>query len=171
YIATGLALRAEAKVKVRQPLASVTVPSVSHHYLDVIAEELNVKEVKIVETDGQRQQRIAKPAGEGAVDALKLYPEVKLDTTLTPELKREGVMREVVRNVQSARKQAGLQVDDRISLVLHGEDTELNKTIEEHASTIQAETLATSLNQSEAKDFETQVKVEGVDLTIRLAKA
>ncbi|HSX37064.1 MAG TPA: isoleucine--tRNA ligase, partial [Patescibacteria group bacterium] len=47
YIATGLALRAEAKVKVRQPLASVTVPSVSHHYLDVIAEELNVKEVKI----------------------------------------------------------------------------------------------------------------------------
>lgn len=146
FITEGLSLRAKAQIKVRQPLASVKLPSCPDYLVDVVKEELNVKLVNV--------------GGE----------EVVLDTEITPELKREGLMREVVRNVQSARKQADLQVDDRIALSLETDDAELQKAIEEHLETIKAETLTSEFGG--VKDgFETSAKVEGADLKIALAKA
>jgi isoleucyl-tRNA synthetase len=144
-ITEGLALRAQASIKVRQPLASVTVPEVPESYTEIIAEELNVKEVR-------------------------WGKELALDLEITPELKREGVMREVVRQVQNARKAAELQVDDRISLVLSTDDEELMDTIKEHGSVISQETLASSLDYSGQGSFEQTVKVENLELTIKLSK-
>jgi len=162
----GLSKRAEAKLKVRQPLASV---SLSSQHLDFLAsnspqaefygaillEELNVKRYEL--------------RTEGA-DAL----EVTLDVAITPELKREGMMREVIRNVQQARKQAGLNVDDRIELNLYSEDAELTAAIQEHAQAIRQETLATSLDQSDAQVsdvYATTVQVDAVTLAIALKKS
>ncbi len=145
YINEGLSQRAAAGIKVRQPLAQVAVPQVAPAYAAIITEELNVKKVVHGES-------------------------VRLDTKVTPHLKREGLMREVIRNVQNARKQAGLSVDDRIALQLVAEDTELQKTIEEHGETIKQETLAVSLEDVKTADFESTVKVEGHPLHIRLAK-
>lgn len=146
-ITEGLSLRAKAGIKVRQPLASATVPEVPEEYKEVIAEELNVKSVVFGE-------------------------EVSLDTHLTPELKREGMMREVIRQVQNARKQAGLNVDDRIALELHTNDSELAKAIDEHEDAIKAETLAKSLTSGQgSKAHAASVKVEGADLHIGLEKA
>jgi isoleucyl-tRNA synthetase len=144
-ITEGLALRAQASIKVRQPLASVTVPEVPESYTEIIAEELNVKEVR-------------------------WGTELALDLEITSELKREGVMREVVRQVQNARKAAELQVDDRISLVLSTDDEELMDTIKEHGSVISQETLASSLDYSGQGSFEQTVKVENLELTIKLSK-
>lgn len=145
-ITEGLRLRAQAQIKVRQPLASVTLPVCPDYLVDVVKEELNVKQVE---------------TGSKAVE---------LDTHMTPELKREGLMREVVRNIQSARKEGGLNVDDRIALSLSTDDNELQKAIEEHIETIKAETLATDI--SGVKDgFESTVKVEGSTLTIKLKKS
>jgi isoleucyl-tRNA synthetase len=142
----GLAQRATAGIKVRQPLADATIPKLPDHYKEVIAEELNVKTVK-------------------------WGKELKLNTILTPELKREGLIREVVRNVQNARKQADLQVDDRINLALTTEDKELSKAIAEHAKIIAEETLAKNLNKTQPTQYSTTVKVEGNELTIFLEKA
>jgi isoleucyl-tRNA synthetase len=148
YIADGLAQRAEAKIKVRQPLQSVTVPELPKIYQDIIAEELNTKEVKWGKA-------------------------VKLDTKLTPELKREGLMREVVRYVQKARKDAGLDVDNRINLHLKTDDKELSAALEDSRLTdiIKHETLAKSLTEEVKDGYSTTVKVEGAELTISLAKA
>ena len=145
YVNQGLSLRARAGLKVRQPLASVTVPKLGEHvdFEPILMDELNVKSVA---------------AGE----------EVMIDETITPELKREGLMREVIRHVQSARKQAGLNVDDRIVLNLETDNEELRSAISEHADTIMAETLAEKFGDT--SENTQAVKVEGATLTITLQK-
>jgi isoleucyl-tRNA synthetase len=70
---------------------------------------------------------------------------VALNLELDDELRREGLAREVVHAVQSARKNAGLDVEDRISLALRGDD-ELLAAAREHQDYVAGETLATSLD-------------------------
>lgn len=147
YVNEGLSVRAQNQLKVRQPLGSVTIPEngTVFDFTDILKEELNVKMVK----------------------AGKVF---ELDLTVTPELKREGLMREVVRNVQSARKAAGLQIDDRIALVLATDDSELEKAVHEHADTIKQETLALHLTTDGSGDYESIVRIEGKELTVKLKK-
>lgn len=160
YVNQGLSLRAKAGIKVRQPLASVTLDGehLSDYYKEIIKEELNVKEVTFNATLRVDDARHAQ-----AVDA------VKLDTELTPELKREGTMREVIRFVQNARKDAGLNVDDRIALGLSATDAELAKAVSEHLGIIKAETLATSCSES-VDGYATVAIVDGSELKITLKK-
>jgi isoleucyl-tRNA synthetase len=68
---------------------------------------------------------------------------VAIDTTVTPELRREGLAREVIRLVQEARKTDGLDVTDRISLGWSANDPDLAAALTEHASLIAGEVLAT----------------------------
>ena len=154
-IEQGLALRmakseTENQVKVRQPLSLLQYGGsrLASLYEAIISEEVNVKNVRNNEgRDG----------------------EVQLDKTITPELRREGLMREVVRNVQAARKQAGLQVDDRIVLSLASSDNELLQAIEEHSDAICTETLATSMSDVE-DGYLMETKIETADLRISLKK-
>ena len=147
FVNAGLSIRAKERVKVRQPLASITVPTLGKfvNFEDILKEELNVKEVK-----------------QGG--------EVELDLQITPELKREGLMREVVRHVQNARKAAGLNVDDHITLCLGTDDKELQDAINEHQKTIASETLADEIVEK-IEGYEDTVKVEGAELKISLKKA
>jgi isoleucyl-tRNA synthetase len=66
----------------------------------------------------------------------------EVDTTLTDELVDEGVAREIVRSVQDARKQAGLEVSDRISLGISG-SAGVEKALAAHRKYVMTETLAT----------------------------
>ena len=163
-IAEGLKQRATASIKVRQPLAKATVwdtinPSYKHNaeLLRIMADELNIKEVVYDASGGTK-----KPAENGA--------RIELDTTVTPELKREGLARDVVRHVQNARKNAGLEVDDRIALSLTTTDAELRQAVDEFADTIKHETLALTLDDSTYAHRET-VKIEGRELSASLEKA
>ena len=94
-ISQALALRAAAKIKVRQPLQLLELPASAEQFfpedIEMIQEEVNVKEVRIVSGD-----------------------ELKLDTTITLELKAEGIARDLIRHVQGLRKQAGYALDDKI---------------------------------------------------------
>ena len=71
-----------------------------------------------------------------------------LDLELTPELRRAGLAREVVRPVQEARKTSGLEVTDRIALRWHA-DGDLAAALRAHAATIGAEVLATAITEGE----------------------
>jgi isoleucyl-tRNA synthetase len=151
YVNEALALRAKSGVKVRQPLQSVSVPMVGQvlDFASILTEELNVKEVLVV-TDA----------------------ELSIDLTMTSALKREGFMREVVRQVQNARKQADLNVDDRIALSLSSDDNELSAAIEEYKSQIMTEVLAVNLQKGQLEDgYSVDVTVEGRGLAVALKKA
>lgn len=147
YVNQGLSIRAKERQKVRQPLASVTVPTfgTTIDFKDILKDELNVKDV----FDGG---------------------EVSLDLYVTPELQREGLMREVVRFIQNARKDAGLNIDDRIKLSLSTDDERLTSAIDEHQVEIASETLATNMDAAEYA-YKTTVKIDGVELAISIEKA
>jgi isoleucyl-tRNA synthetase len=70
---------------------------------------------------------------------------VLIDTVVTAELAAEGLARDAVRHIQQARKDAGLDVSDRIHLVLHADDSSMS-ALETHQGFISAETLATELS-------------------------
>ena len=159
----GLSKRAKAGVKVRQPLAVATLIStlssalsdtLNRELIEIVKEELNVKVVKTV---------------TGSEIGGSPNPTVELDFEITPELKREGLVREVIRHVQNARKNAGLSVDDRINVSLTTSDDELQRAIEEHANVIAVETLADHIEADEYS-YKIDVKVEQATLTVSLEK-
>lgn len=150
----GLSLRAAAGIKVRQPLASVNVVGIDdilgedkEELVPILLEELNVKQV-ISEKNDQM---------------------VSLDTKITDKLKLEGLAREVVRLVQGARKEAGLEVDDRIKLYLKTEG-ELKKAITNHKKDIETEALATIVDDAPG-DFTKEETIDSQKLSISLGKA
>jgi isoleucyl-tRNA synthetase len=100
---------------------------------------------------------------------------VALNLELDDELRREGLAREVVHAVQSARKSAGLDVEDRISLTLAG-DEELLAAAREHQDYVAGETLATSLDfdgaQGASADAEAaEIEGRALLISVRLASA
>ena len=160
----GLSKRASEGIKVRQPLASVklvntisqdTPAEVAQFLIDIAKDELNVKSVEIV-TDSESESA---------------QPSVVYDLTITPELKREGLMREIVRHVQSARKQAGLQIDDRIILNISSDDSEIYQAIDAFADVIKSETLAVELNSVVNESEKYDAKIEGKLVEVSLKKA
>ncbi|MCE9532642.1 MAG: DUF5915 domain-containing protein [Planctomycetes bacterium] len=82
-------------------------------------------------------------ASEGWIGIADRGTHVALDTRITPELAREGMARDVIRQVQDLRKNADLQIEDRIVLHLGTDADNLNQAIETHRAYIAAETLTT----------------------------
>jgi isoleucyl-tRNA synthetase len=100
---------------------------------------------------------------------------VALDLTLTSELVREGLAREIVHAVQGARRSAGLQVADRIVLALSG-DEQLLAAAREHEGYVSGETLALDVAYDGAAPPSAEmvteaVSIDGRELTIALRRA
>jgi isoleucyl-tRNA synthetase len=93
---------------------------------------------------------------------------VALDLAIDEELRREGLAREVVRAVQNARKDAGLDVADRIALTLGG-DAELVAAVRAHEEYVAGETLASEVSYDGAEGGVADV-IDGLQLRIRVAK-
>ena len=132
----------EAQVKVRQPLAKLVYvgSELPKWGIEIVKDEVNVKEVE---------------QGEKAW----------IDKEINDELAREGFVRELVRVVQSARKKAGLNVDDRIRLSVSVE------VPEEWVEMLENEVLAEGLARDENYAYDEIVKVGGENITISLEKA
>ena len=228
----GRAARAESKVKVRQALGRMLVPSaifekLSPELQDEIKAELNVERIESFASAGdlvdhsakgnfrnlgkrfaQRTPLIAKAIAE--LDAKDLAEQLRaagralmefegeqleltaddvivterpregwsvvneqgetvaLDLELTPELLRSGMAREVIRFIQEARKRAGLEVSDRILVVIEA-GPEMTEAIAAHRDLIAAEVLALELIQDQV-DAATDEDLE-LDLRLRLMKA
>ncbi|MDZ7645040.1 MAG: isoleucine--tRNA ligase [Woeseiaceae bacterium] len=94
-----------------------------------------------------------------------------LDTQLTDTLRREGIARELVRTVQDARKQAGLDVADRIVLGIRGTDA-VEAALAEHRDYLMHETLASSWASSQAEPrYRGEGRLDDETWTIEISKA
>ena len=145
-ITAGLAERmkkteTEAQIKVRQPLAKLVYAGekLDDFYEQIIMEEVNVKSVE---------------HGEA----------LALDKTLTQKLLEEGKIRELIRFVQAARKKAGLNVDDRIKLMVSMEVPETYREM------LMNEVLAEELVYEGNFAYDEIVKVQGENVAISLEK-
>ena len=98
---------------------------------------------------------------------------VALDPTLTPELRTEGLARELVSRVQRLRKEAGLAVSDRIRLHASG-DAEVDEAVREHRDWIASEVLAREVviggGPSERYDAAQTLDLDGLAARVALTK-
>jgi isoleucyl-tRNA synthetase len=154
----GLAKRDEAGIKVRQPLASLKIKNEKlkmkneSGYLNLIKDEVNVKEVEFVKDKGDL--------------------EVKLDTKLTDELKQEGIRREIVRFINNMRKDTGLTIQDNIVIYWQSVNGEIKKAIKNYKNDIIRETLASGMEKGKAEesDLSKEVKVNGAKVWLGIKK-
>lgn len=173
-IAGGLALRMNrgddyGQIKIRQPLsyASYTGERLDSYYEQIMTDELNVKRINWVEKlDDYRIGGVV--TGED-----KPATWLELNKELTLELQSEGLSREVIRVVQKARKDAGLNVDDRIHLMLVTSNEAVADAVKSWATAIQAEVLATDLTTDsvDSLDYSVDVMVNKLPLTVGLIRA
>ncbi len=149
-VSLALEARQRAGIKVRQPLSSLTLSSSAlvdkDELLVILAEEVNVKKVQF---------------GSG------FEGEVFLDTVLTPELKREGEVRDLVRAVQELRKQASLAQEDRVTLMVSTDDMGKDIADAAHGELARVAGVQEVLHRSGVSADETEVRAG--DTTLRIA--
>ena len=151
----GLAARATAGIRVRQPLQKLKIKNeklkISRELLGILAEEVNVKEV--------------------VVD-VKLSGDIELDTAITVELKEEGIMRDLTRLVQDLRQGAKLLPKDKIALFLEL-PMEVTSAIQNREKMFSAEVGAKRIEYKKSTKFDAEIysKFGDADIWIGLKKS
>jgi isoleucyl-tRNA synthetase len=229
-VSLGHGLRKQHEIKVRRPLASITVVTHDHQqqqaivdHAELISDELNVKEVKVTASTSGLLKLSAKPdfarcgprfgarvkevaafvaglseaqieslldgnglevAGStitGADLVIDRQPEegmavaatgglaVALSIETTPTLLAEGLAREFVSKVQQERRQAGLDVSDRIAVHWWTDDEALAAAVSSHEDYIKGEVLATRLERSTDWDGE-RSQLEGTPYALNVER-
>ena len=147
-VTIGLQLRAQAKIKVRQPLSEVVIKEIfAAELVEIIKEELNVKDVAVNKDQAE---------------------SVTLNTGLTAQLLQEGQARELVRHIQELRKEAGFEVDNHIAIGHIG----MSDIFQVFGDMIAKETLADTVAEEklESYDIEKKIKIDDIEFEIYLKR-
>ena len=151
FASMGLMARDTSGIKVRQPLATMIVkhdgvePKFWLQLKEIVKDEVNVKEI-IFEKNSNSD-----------------LPAVRLDTNITPELREEGEMRELVRNIQELRKKSSLNPGDVIALkIITDEDGQslVNKFVDEIKRGTGTSDIILMIGSGEIKIGEHSFKIE-----------
>jgi isoleucyl-tRNA synthetase len=155
FVTMGHAARVQAKLKVRQPLTAAVIinspTKLSPEMQSIIAEELNVKFVHFA--DGVP---IEWPHVENNGIILALDPNI------TEELRREGLVRELVRELQALRKQAGCKPGELVTFYYQTDDALITSVLEGEKTQLLEETTSTDLISSSTE----QTVVQAVTVTV-----
>ncbi len=146
----GLSLRTEKGFKVRQPLQELKInKDFPSDLKDLIKEEVNVKKVSFVKN---------------------LKEVIDLDTVLTEELKKEGLLREIIRHIQDLRKKAGLTPKDE-AIVFYAGDS-FSNIFKDNRKEILSITRSLDIKKSKGENFLSQkeVKIEDDNLFLAIKK-
>lgn len=146
--ALALAKRAEAKIKVRQPLALLKIKDekskikIDDGLLEILADEINVKQVIF-------DNKINPPGGG----------EIELDIKITPELEMEGIKRDIIRLIQDLRQEAGYKPKDLIRLWVEASDR-IEKIIEHNLSDLKKEICAEEIAIGKTDKFDAEISTQ-----------
>jgi isoleucyl-tRNA synthetase len=148
-VSLALAERQKAKIKVRQPLNELQIKNYwlkkEPELLELIKDEVNVKKISFGK-------------------------EFKLDTKITPELREEGVIREIIRHIQEMRKETGLKPKDKIFVGYSGSE-EVLRILERNKESILKEARILDLKKKEGKfDLERKVKVDDEEIILAIKR-
>jgi len=153
----GLAKRDEAGIKIRQMLGKLMIKvknEITLEYIELIKDELNVVSVEFLETNDDKI-------------------EVELDTVITPELKAEGLKRELIRFINMLRKEASLSLNDETLIYLAGAPEDFKLTLAKKKADIMKDTLSTELNFVDSLPdvlVSKEIKVDDLKLQLGLKK-
>lgn len=160
--------RKEVGLKTRQPLEELRVHNplgdLGEELSQLIAAEVNVKHVSFIERVEPRKGWVLKRENDVIISLKK---------EITPELKKEGMIREVVRQIQQMRKEAGYKPNHRIFIGIKGNE-ELNDLLLKNKQSITKETIAEDLDVVEKKDkdfdLNKQVRINDQELWLAIKK-
>jgi len=153
----GLAKRDEAGIKIRQMLGKVMIKvknEIALEYIELIKDELNVASVEFLETNDDKI-------------------EVELDIVITPELKAEGLKRELIRFINMLRKEASLSLNDETLIYLVGAPEDFKLALAPKKADIMKDTLSTELNFVDSLPevlVSKEIKVDDLKLQLGLKK-
>lgn len=162
----GLAARADGKIKVRQVLNKLKIKNSKfkkeEELINLIKDELNVKE--IIFTDELKEEENFIVKGNGKI-------KIALDIKLTTELKEEGLIRELIRQINTFRKELKLTINDTVNIYLKIEDKELKKIIEKCRPQLAKGVIAKKIElKSRETDFQKKLMIENKKVLINIEK-
>ncbi|MFA5062421.1 MAG: isoleucine--tRNA ligase [Patescibacteria group bacterium] len=132
----GLALRAEKGIKVRQPLSRLILSeALSKDLYVIIADELNVKKVEMGRIEANENFTVKEDTSV----------KVGLDIMMTEELKKEGIVRELVRTINQMRKDQKLTINDAVVVKYTTSDDLLGSVFSDYADEIKKSVLAVKI--------------------------
>ncbi len=158
-----LFLRAGNGINIRQTLGACGITGVQPELFPIISEAVNVSAVRL----------------GGLEKSPYVFTDYKdnitvwLDTEITPGLKKLGILRELRRNINSARKKAGLTPQDRVHVLLCTSDPTLQKIITEKNDQLIQAVIAHDLSlvpSPGAADYAIEVELDGIPLWIGIKK-
>ncbi len=138
------AIRAEHKIKVRQPLADLEIQGakISPEIMQIILDEVNVKNGHFVEELKEEEGYVIKADGQLGI---------RLNIKITDELKKEGLVREIIRQINALRKEAGLTISDRIIVYFETSDELVLSVIKNFEEKIKKDTLSDNLEKGKVE--------------------
>ncbi len=152
------AVRSQAKLKVRQPLARAAIKlDLPETLRQILAEEINVLEITVDQTLPSGGSWM--PADSG---------EIALDVAMNPELQAEGNIRELVRCTNALRKQAKLSPKDSVVIHYQTESAELKELIQKRSEDLQIATISRSWEEASLFTEQTAADINGTPITISL---
>lgn len=147
-VSLALEARSKAGIKVRQPLQELRIKKkLNDNLFELIKGEVNVKEIIVDD---------------------KISNDVELSTEISTELKQEGQMRELVRNIQDLRKKAGLVPQDKVALVV-GSDDKGKEFVNKFAEKIKKATNVSEIKLESAPEGE-EIKIENLVFNLKINK-
>lgn len=175
-VALGLNLRVKAGIKVRQPLREIKVRNyelrikdnvLRNQISEIMKEELNVQSIgSIKDVNSLDKKWLVETNGELTV---------VLDTEITTELQKQGLARELIRQIQEIRKEAKYNFKDTILVRWSSESSDIESVFEELGNFVKQEVIARDItevvNDRERKfDIQKQMKVNGREVWIGIVK-